>query len=213
MRIPSWINPRIYLVPTSSREGVFDEEEHLKLHFCLQIGHSANFKKKKSWKILLNYCPMLRKQSSVFRQSARCLIEFNSTIYLSKLTDITVSSIGASRKVHAPQLWRSYDGWKGILTSLLLLFQKHLENRFNKCETSQNLLLPPDKGKLDPQVWSPAIILRTLQWGEVIANLNISSSRCAVSARQRWAPQIIYLWDCLLLPDSYASGIKIYFPH
>lgn len=150
-----------------------------------------------------------RKQSSVFHQSARCLMEFRSTIYLSKWTGITVSSIGASRKVHAPQLWRSYDGWQGILISFLLPFQKHLENRFNECKTSQNLSLSPDKGSLNPQVWSPALVLQTLQWDEVTADRNISSSRHAGSARQWWTHQITH---CPLQPDSYATGIKMDFP-
>lgn len=47
-----------------------------------------------------------RKQSSVFHQSAGHLMEFNGTIYLSKLTGITLSRTEASRKVHAPQLQR-----------------------------------------------------------------------------------------------------------
>lgn len=137
-------------------------------------------------------------------------MEFRSTIYLSKWTGITVSSTGASRKVHAPQLCRSYDGWQGILTSFLLLFQKHLEKRFNDCETSQNLSLPPGKGNLNPQAWSPVLVLQTLQWGAVIAaDRNMSSSRQAGSAGQWWTHQVT---NCPLRPDSYATGIKMYFP-
>lgn len=177
----------------SLTEGCLSWGWTLEVRFFSEIGHSANIF---FCFIILEECfqtvtQCQRKQSSVFHQSAGHLMEFNGTIYLSKLKGITLSRTGASRKVHAPQLQR----YMRTEREFWLLYCYYFRGawRINLINVSK-LASSPIKGYLNPQGWSPAVILQTLWWSEVAPDWIVSSSRCAGSARQRGTLKIS-LWE------------------
>lgn len=115
-------------------------------------------------------------------------MEFNGTIYLSKLTGITFSRSGASRKVHAPQLQRYLRTGREFW--LLYCYYFRSTWRMDLINVSK-LASAPIKEYLNSQAWSPAVILQTLQWGEVAPDWIVSSSRCAGRGGHIWT----FLWS------------------
>lgn len=98
-------DPRVCPVPISNRGTVFDEDEHLKLiSFQKQDIRPTLFYN--PWRMLPNCHPTPKKAEQCFPSICRTSNGVQGTIYLSKLTGITLSRTGASRKVHGPQLQR-----------------------------------------------------------------------------------------------------------
>lgn len=151
-----------------------------------------------------------RKQSNVFHQSAGHLMEFNGTIYLSKLTGITLSRTGASRKVHAPQLQRYMRTGREFW--LLYCYYFRGAWRIDLINVSK-LASSPIKRYLNSQGWSPAVILQTCSEVRLDCVLFLAGL-CPLQDVQAQQGRGGHIWTfiCKRLSsaaDPYASCIKM----